>query len=181
VVLAPNTGGIAPRITVSDWHGVADELFQLIHGRRPRIVAPDILRTMIAKSEEAAGVRGFTQRFLLSEWTNVVDAWGIDGPERYASVPRLGRRSPLGPRQRERLWSVFGPVAAGLREQGIFTRCGVCRAVAAHYGGRGFEQPPRQTNRLPQATRDSARIPPEGLRGRRLSAGFDEACDDPAR
>ena len=35
VVLAPETGGIAPRITVSDWHGVADELFQLIHGRRP--------------------------------------------------------------------------------------------------------------------------------------------------
>jgi hypothetical protein len=136
VVLAPDTGGIAPRITVSDWHGVADELFQLIHGRRPRIVAPDILRTMIAKAAEAAGVRGFAQRFLLSEWTNVVDAWGIDGPERYASVPRLGRRSPLGPRQRERLWSVFGPVAAGLREQGIFTRCGVCRGVAAHYGGR---------------------------------------------
>ena len=135
-VLAPDTGGIAPRITVSDWHGVADELFQLIHGRRPRIIATDILRTMIAKAAEAAGVRGFTQRFLLSEWTNVVDAWGIDGPERYASVPRLGRRSPLGPRQRERLWSVFGPVAAGLREQGIFTRCGVCRGVAAHYGGR---------------------------------------------
>ena len=51
-------------------------------------------------------------------------------------MPRLGRRSPLGPRQRERLWSVFGPVAAGLREQGIFTRCGVCRGVAAHYDGR---------------------------------------------
>jgi hypothetical protein len=136
VVLAPDTGGMAPRITVSDWHGVADELFQLTHGRRPRIVAADILRSMIAKAAEAAGVRGFTQRFLLSEWTNVVDAWGIDGPERYASVPRLGRRSPLGPRQRERLWSVFGPVAAALREQGIFTRCGVCRGVAAHYGGR---------------------------------------------
>jgi superfamily I DNA/RNA helicase len=91
---------------------------------------------MIAKAAEAAGVRGFTQRFLLSEWTNVVDAWGIDGPELYASVPRLGRRSPLGPRQRERLWSVFGPVGAGLREQGIFTRSGVCREVAAHYDGR---------------------------------------------
>jgi UvrD-like helicase C-terminal domain/AAA domain len=135
-VLAPETGGIVPRITVSDWHGVADELFQLIHGRRPRIVAADMLRTMTAKASEAAGVRGFTQRFLLSELTNVVDAWGIDGPESYASVPRLGRRSPLGPRQRERLWSVFGAVAAALREQGIFTRCGVCREVAAHYGGR---------------------------------------------
>jgi hypothetical protein len=136
LVLAPGTGGIAPRITVSDWHGVADELFQLIHGSRPRIVATAMLRTMIAKAAEAVGVQGFTPRFLLSEWTNVVDAWGIDGPERYASVPRLGRRSPLGPRQRERLWSVFGPVGAGLREQGIFTRCGICREVAAHYDGR---------------------------------------------
>ena len=135
VVLAPETGGIAPRITISDWHGVADELFQLIHGRRPRVVGTDMLRIMIAKAADAAGVRGFTQRFLLSEWTNVVDAWGIDGPERYAGVPRLGRRSPLGPRQRERLWSVFGPVAAALREQGIFTRCGVCREAAAYDRG----------------------------------------------
>ena len=134
-VLAPETGGIVPRITVADWHGAADELFQLIHGRRPRIVATDTLRTLIVKAAEAAGVRGFTSRFLLSEWTNVVDAWGIHGPERYASVPRLGRRSPLGPRQRERLWSVFGPVAATLRERGIFTRCGVCREVAGHYAG----------------------------------------------
>ena len=136
VVLAPETGGIAPRITVSDWHSGADELFQLIHSRRPRIVATDMLRTMIAKAAEAAGARGFTQRFLLSEWTNVVNSWGIEGPESYASVPRLGRRSPLGPRQRERLWSVFGAVAAGLREQGIFTRCGVCREVAVHDGQR---------------------------------------------
>jgi hypothetical protein len=135
-VLAPETGGIVPRITVSDWHGAADELFQLIHGRRPRIVAADTLRAMIAKAAETAGVRGFTSRFLLSEWTNVVDAWGIDGPERYASVPRLGRRSPLGPRQRERLWSVFGPVAASLQEQRVFTRAEVCRNVAAHYAGR---------------------------------------------
>ncbi len=135
VVLAPETGGIAPRITISDWHGVADELFQLIHGRRPRVVGTDMLRIMIAKAADAAGVRGFTQRFLLSEWTNVVDAWGIDGPERYAGVPRLGRRSPLGPRQRERLWSVFGPVAAALREQEIFTRCGVCREAAAYDRG----------------------------------------------
>jgi hypothetical protein len=135
-VLAPETGGIVPRVTVSDWHGAADKLFQLIHSRRPRIVAADALRTMIAKAAEAAGVKGFTSRFLLSEWTNVVDAWGIDGLERYASVPRLGRRSPLGPRQRERLWSVFGPVATTLREQGIFTRCGVCREVAGHYAER---------------------------------------------
>lgn len=135
-VLAPETGDIVPRITVADWYGAADELFQLVHGRRPRIVATDTLRTMLAEAAANAGVKGFTTRFLVSEWTNVVDAWGIDGLERYATVPRLGRRSPLGPRQRERLWSVFEPVATALREKDLFTRPQVCRAVAAHYAGR---------------------------------------------
>ncbi len=123
-----------------------------VHGRRPRIVATDMLRTMIAKAADAAGVKGFTQRFLLSEWTNVVDAWGIDGPERYASVPRLGRRSPLGPRQRERLWSVFEPVAAALREQGVFTRCrGLSR-------GRGALCRARATNRSTISSSTKRRI-----------------------
>ena len=87
------------------------------------------------------GTRGFRcypgfDRLLRAARVQRVDAWGIDGPERYASVPRLGRRSPLGPRQRERLWSVLGAVATALREQAIFTRCGACREVAAHYSGR---------------------------------------------
>jgi hypothetical protein len=136
MVLAPETGGIVPRITVADWYGAADELFQLINGRRPRIVGADTLRAMIVEAAATTGVKGFTPRFLSSEWTNVVDAWGIDGLQRYAIVPRLARRTPLGPRQRERLWSVFAPVAAELREKDLFTRAMVCRAVAAHYAGR---------------------------------------------
>jgi superfamily I DNA/RNA helicase len=88
---------------------------------------------MITEAAKAADVKGFTPRFLLSEWANVVDAWGIDGLEGYATVPRLGRRSPLGPKQRERLWSVFEPVSANLREQGLFTRAGVYRYLATHY------------------------------------------------
>lgn len=135
-VLAPETGGIVPRITVSDWASVADELFQLSTGRRPRIVGTEALASLIATAAGEAEVRGFSDRFLLSEWTNVVDAWGIDGLEAYAQVPRLGRRSPLGPKQRERLWSVFGRVASALTAQGLFTRAGVYRRVAADYSAR---------------------------------------------
>ena len=135
-VLAPETSGIVPRITVSDWAGVADELFQLSTGRRPRIVGIEALASLISNSAAEAEVRGFSDRFLLSEWTNVVDAWGIDGLEAYAQVPRLGRRSPLGPKQRERLWFVFGRVASALESQGLFTRAGVYRRVAADYSAR---------------------------------------------
>ena len=135
-VLAPDTSGIVPRITVSDWAGVADELFQLSTGRRPRIIGAEALASLISNAAREAEVRGFSDRFLLSEWTHVVDAWGIDGLAAYAQVPRLGRRSPLGPKQRERLWSVFGQVAAALDAQGLITRAGVFRRVAADFSGR---------------------------------------------
>src|SRR5580704_14030327 len=91
---------------------------------------------MITEAASVAGVKGFTHRAIVSEWINVIDAWGIDGLDRYASVPRLGRRTPLGPRQRDRLWSVFEPVAVVLREQRIFTRAGVCRDVSTYYADR---------------------------------------------
>lgn len=132
-VLAPEAGGIVPRITVSDWANVADELFQLSTGRRPRIVGAEALVELIANAAAEADVRGFSDRFLLSEWTNVVDAWGIDGLETYTQVPRLGRRSPLGPKQRERLWSVFDRVRSALSARGLFTRSSVYRQVAADY------------------------------------------------
>jgi hypothetical protein len=132
-VLAPEAGGIVPRITVSDWANVADELFQLSTGRRPRIVGAEALVELIANAAAEADVRGFSDRFLLSEWTNVVDAWGIDGLETYTHVPRLGRRSPLGPKQRERLWSVFDRVRSALSARGLFTRSSVYRQVAADY------------------------------------------------
>ena len=132
-VLAPETGAIVPRITVGDWTTVARELFQLAFGRRARIVAAGTLSDLIALSAEAAGVRGFTSRFLASEFTNVVDAWGIDSLEAYASVPRLGRRRALGPKQRERLWSVFDRVLDGLRQQDVRTNAQVFRTVAAYY------------------------------------------------
>jgi len=132
-VLAPEASGIVPRITVSDWANVADELFQLSTGRRPRIAGAEALAELIATAAAEADVRGFSDRFLLSEWTNVVDAWGIDGLEAYAQVPRLGRRSPLGPKQRERLWSVFDRVRSALSARGLFTRSSVYRQVAADY------------------------------------------------
>jgi len=132
-VLAPETGTIVPRITVSDWASVADELFQLSTGRRPRVVGAETLAELIADAAAEVEVRGFSDRFLLSEWSNVVDAWGIDGQDAYAQVPRLGRRSPLGPKQRERLWSIFGRVASSLAAQGLFTRASVYRQVAADY------------------------------------------------
>ncbi|BBK44481.1 DNA helicase [Allostella vacuolata] len=113
-VLAPETGGIVARITTASFRGIAGELHQLEHGVRPRIAPDAVLRDRLRAAAAAAGLKGFSERFLLSEWTHVVDAWGLASAEAYATVPRMGRKSRLGPNQRARLWPVFAAVREAL-------------------------------------------------------------------
>jgi hypothetical protein len=51
----------------------------------------------------AVDLKGVSERFLLSEWTNVVDAWGLTTLDGYSTVQRMGRKSRLGPNQRATL------------------------------------------------------------------------------
>lgn len=135
LVLAPETGGIVPRITTTSFRGIAEQMFQLEHGARPRIASDAVLRERLRDAANAAGLKGFSERFLLSEWANVIDAWGIDSLDAYATVQRMGRKSRLGPNQRERLWPVFASVRASLAAERyttwaeVFT--GLARALAA--------------------------------------------------
>ena len=113
LVLAPETGGIVPRITTASFQGIAEQMFQLEHGVRPRIASDAVLRERLRAAAAAAGIKGFSERFLLSEWTNVIDAWGLTSLDAYSTVQRMGRKSRLGPNQRARLWPVFQVRARG--------------------------------------------------------------------
>ncbi|TAJ70434.1 MAG: ATP-dependent helicase [Phenylobacterium sp.] len=114
LVLAPETGGIIPRITTASFRGIAEQMYQLEYGVRPRIASDLVLRDRLGLAAKELQLKGFSERFLLSEWTNVIDAWGITTFEAYETVPRMGRKSRLGPNQRARLWPVFEAVKAGL-------------------------------------------------------------------
>jgi hypothetical protein len=81
LVLAPETGGIVPRITTASFHGIAEQMFQLEHGARPRIASDAVLRERLRADAASAGLKGFSERFLLSEWINVIDAWGLTSLE----------------------------------------------------------------------------------------------------
>ncbi|MBR1216411.1 UvrD-helicase domain-containing protein [Bradyrhizobium sp. U87765 SZCCT0131] len=107
LVLAPETGGIVPRITTASFQSIAEQMFQLEHGVRPRIASDAVLRERLRAAVTSKDLKGFSERFLLSEWTNVVDAWGLTSLEAYTTVQRMGRKSRLGPNQRARLWPVF--------------------------------------------------------------------------
>lgn len=136
LVLAPETGGVVPRITTASFQGVAEQLYQLEQGVRPRIAKSTVLRGWLAASAKAVQLKGFSDRFLLSEWTNVIDAWGITSAEAYASVQRMGRKSRLGPNQRERLWPVFASVRAALAAERFTTWAQVFNEMADRLTGK---------------------------------------------
>jgi len=135
-VLAPDTGTIVPRITTASFQGIADQLHQLEFGVRPRIVSEPLLRDRIMAAAIAADLKGFSDRFLLSEWANVVDAWSIDTLDDYVTVQRMWRKSRLGPKQRERLWPVFAAVRAALQVERYTTWAAVFSLLAARFAGK---------------------------------------------
>ena len=130
LVLAPETGGVVSRITTASFRGIAEQMFQLEHGVRPRIASDVILREKLRAAAAAAGLKGFSERFLMSEWTNVIDAWGLTSLDAYSTVQRMGRKSRLGPNQRGRLWPVFAAVREALAAERYTTWADVFTGLA---------------------------------------------------
>jgi hypothetical protein len=130
LVLAPETGGIVPRITTASFRGIAEQMYQLEHGVRPRIASDVVLRERLHAAAAATGLKGFSERFLLSEWTNVIDAWSLTSLDTYSIVQRMGRKSRLGPNQRARLWPVFQAVREALAAERYTTWADVFTGLA---------------------------------------------------
>jgi hypothetical protein len=138
-VLAPETGGIVPRITTASFRGIAEQMFQLEYGVRPRIASDAILRERLGAAANSVRLKGFSDRFLLSEWSNVIDAWGITSADAYATVQRMGRKSRLGPNQRERLWPVFDATREALAAERYTTWAEVFTGLAEALAGRAHK------------------------------------------
>ena len=130
LVLAPDTGGVVPRITTASFQGIAEQMFQLEHGARPRIASETVLRERLRAAAASENLKGFSERFLLSEWTNVIDAWGLTSLDAYSTVQRMGRKSRLGPNQRASLWPVFQAVRDALAAERYTTWANVFTGLA---------------------------------------------------
>lgn len=111
---------VRERVIVRPIDQAATELYTAQIGQ-PHRATPSQIRSMIGEAQ-AAGLGGdLTAAFLLEEWTELVDAWGVTDAESYATIPRIGRRTRLGPRQREAAWAVFDAVRHGLERRGLVT------------------------------------------------------------
>lgn len=135
-VLIGVDASVIPRVSVVPYRGVAEELYQLAFGRRPYVATEDIVRAVLLKAAEALQVAEFTERFLVSEWSHVVDAWQIDSAQAYAAVLRLGRKNRMGPKQRARLWPVFEAARDSLKKRGVQTWAQIFAEVTKHFAGR---------------------------------------------
>lgn len=78
----------------------------------------------------------FTLPFLLSEWTDVVDAWQLGSWEEYRDVRRLGRKTRLPEVQRSILWKIFSAMQQRMKADGLVTRAGVFHVLAQHLEAR---------------------------------------------
>ena len=94
---------------------------------------PTQVASALTAAISSTGLQGFSERFLMSEWVNAIDAWQLRSLEAYQAVRRIGRRSGLGARQRERLWPVFDTVRQTLERQHVLTWSMIFEQVAQHY------------------------------------------------
>lgn len=117
--LAGNDPDVMAAVTVQPLHEAVRDLYADIFG--PPEIASEALVADLLETAAAAVGSTVPVRFLHSEWTDVVDAYQIEGFDAYRDVPRLGRKTRLGAKQREALWSIFESVRTQLAERGLVT------------------------------------------------------------
>ena len=112
------------RIIVRPLDMAAGELYTAHFGQKygqPNRATSSQIRAMIAAAMKSGLGGDLTAEFLFEEWQELVDAWSVTDPETYVTIPRLGRRTRLGPRQREAAWSVFAALRQRIEERGLVT------------------------------------------------------------
>lgn len=129
--LTDNEPDIAGRIAVHPVAGIGYELYTTAFGQ-PNLAPPSLIELLLRQA--AAEIEGhrFSQRFLIGEWREVVDAWQLATWDAYRDVARLGRKTRIGGRQREILWSIFERVRAALANRRAVTWPDLFSRVTAH-------------------------------------------------
>jgi hypothetical protein len=127
--LISNEPHIGERLEVHAIDAVGLRLYEA-HLGPARIASWDHIQEL--HKEAAARIEGlrFSERFLLGEWEDVVDAWQLQTWDDYRDVKRLGRKTRLSEQQRLALWAIFEQVKLGLREQGVVTHAEIFSVLA---------------------------------------------------
>ena len=121
----------ANRIIIKPITAIGHDYFTEVFGQ-PNLASAALVDSLLADASKAEAAQ-FLHPFLLSEWNDVVDAWQISSWESYADVQRLGRKTRIGPKQRETLWRVFERVRTGLAERKTVTWATLYCRLTKHF------------------------------------------------
>ena len=128
--LISNEPRLAERLEVHSINAIGERLYKS-HFGQINLAAPEVVQELLRAASERGENHKFSERFLLTEWEQVVDAWQLDTWEAYRDVARLGRKTRLPEAQREILWSMFEQIHAGLASRNMITRSAMFTKLAA--------------------------------------------------
>ena len=133
--LIGNEPDVRSRIQALSIRAIARKLYVDAFGE-PDIAKPEDVRSLLlSTAQQTQSERQsdrFSEAFLWSEWQDIVDAWQLGTWEAYRDVQRLGRKTRVGGKQREVLWSIFQEVLNTLEQQHKITWNRLFRQVSEH-------------------------------------------------
>ena len=118
--LISNEPRLGDRLEVHSMQAIGERLYE-VHWGKPTLATGLQIRDQLTGAAKAVPNLKFSQRFLLGEWLDVVDAWQLKTWDAYKSVKRLGRKTRLSEAQRTALWSVFERVLLTLAQADLMT------------------------------------------------------------
>jgi hypothetical protein len=127
---------VAERIAVQPMTAVAYDLYTAAFGQ-PNLAPPALIGVLLRQAAVEIEGHRFAPRFLAGEWRDVVDAWQLKRWGDYRDVARLGRKTRIGGKQRERLWAIFEKVRGGLAERRVVTWADVFGRITEHIAAGG--------------------------------------------
>jgi hypothetical protein len=129
---------VAQAVIVKALNQAAMEPYTPLHGQ-PNIATSSQVKAAVAEAQKKGLGGQLTTRFLVEEWEELVDAWQVADAEASANLPRLGRRTRLGPQQREAAWDVFEHLRSWFAERKLTTWPAIFARLTAHVErGGGF-------------------------------------------
>lgn len=119
-ILTEGAPDVRSRVTVLALDEAAYNLY-VEQFNRPTIARSSQIRSFIKDALGAGLGAKLSPEFLFEEWRDLVDAWNVESADAYIDLPRLGRKTRLGPRQREAAWGVFEYVRSKLCDRNLTT------------------------------------------------------------
>jgi hypothetical protein len=127
--LIGNEPRLGERIDVYSMNAIGRRLYERTVGP-VKLASQETITQSLRVATAATPGNTFSERFVLSEWEDVVDAWQVMSWEAYRDVPRLGRKTRLPEKARMVLWSIFEKVQQDLRGRGLLTEAGLFTQLA---------------------------------------------------